>query len=197
MDVRLGTPVGRGVIAATVLGSGIAFLDSTVVNVALPAIARDLDTDTAALQWTVDAYLVTLTALLLFGGAVGDLYGRRKTFLGGLAAFTVASVVCATAPSATLLAIGRAAQGIGGAFLVPGSLAIIRAVFASEQLSRAIGAWSGLAGVSSAIGPFVGGWLIDAASWRFVFLINVPLAILAAVVTTKYVPETKAPVAVP
>src|SRR5262245_54806968 len=197
MDVRLGTPVGRGVIAATVLGSGIAFLDSTVVNVALPAIARDLDTDTAALQWTVDAYLVTLTALLLFGGAVGDLYGRRKTFVGGLIAFTIASIACSAAPTSGVLAVSRAVQGVGAAFLVPGSLAIIGAVFVQEQRSRAIGAWSGLAGVASAIGPFVGGWLVDAVSWRLVFFINVPLAIVAFVVTTKYVPETKAPVAVP
>jgi EmrB/QacA subfamily drug resistance transporter len=197
VEARLGTAVGRGIIAATVLGSGIAFLDATVVNVALPAIARDFDTDTAALQWTVDAYLVTLTALLLLGGSVGDLYGRRRTFIGGLIAFTIASVACAAAPSAGVLAIGRAAQGIGGAFLVPGSLAIIGASFVDEQRSRAIGAWSGLAGVSSAIGPFIGGWLIDAVSWRFVFVINVPLAIIAVVVTLRYVPESKAPVAVP
>ena len=144
----MGTPVGRGILAATVLGSGIAFLDSTVVNVALPAIAEDLDTDTAALQWTVDAYLVTLTALLLLGGAVGDRYGRRKTFIAGLIAFTVASVACAAAPTSGVLAIGRAVQGVGGAFLVPGSLAIIGATFAEDQRSRAIGAWSGLAGVS-------------------------------------------------
>jgi EmrB/QacA subfamily drug resistance transporter len=189
--------MGRGIIAATVLGSGIAFLDSTVVNVALPAIARDLHTDTAALQWTVDAYLVTLTALLLLGGSIGDRYGRKRTFIAGLIAFTIASVGCAAAPTSGVLVVARAVQGIGGAFLVPGSLAIIGATFASDQRSRAIGAWSGLAGVASAIGPFVGGWLVDAVSWRLVFIINVPLAAIALVVTLKYVPETKAPVAVP
>src|SRR5262249_48435900 len=189
--------MGGGIIAAAVLGSGIAFHDSTVVNVALPAIARDLNTDTAALQWTVDAYLVTLTALLLLGGSIGDRYGRKRTFIAGLIAFTIASVGCAAAPTAGVLAAARAVQGIGGAFLVPGSLAIIGATFASDQRSRAIGAWSGLAGVASAIGPFVGGWLVDAGSWRLVFVINVPLAAVAVVVTLKYVPETKAPVAVP
>jgi EmrB/QacA subfamily drug resistance transporter len=194
VDVRFGTPVARGIIAATVLGSGIAFLDSTVVNVALPSIAKDFNSDIASLQWTVDAYLVTLTALLLFGGSVGDLYGRRKTFIGGLIGFTIASVACAAAPNVATLAIGRALQGIGGAFLVPGSLAIIGATFATEDRSRAIGAWSGLAGVSSALGPFVGGYLVDAVSWRLVFVINVPLAILSVVVTMKYVPETRAPV---
>jgi EmrB/QacA subfamily drug resistance transporter len=197
MEVRFGTPVARGVIAATVLGSGIAFLDSTVVNVALPAIAEDFDSNVSALQWTVDAYLVTLTALLLFGGAVGDLYGRRKTFIAGLIGFTLASVACAAAPNVAVLAVGRALQGVGGAFLVPGSLAIIGATFAPDERSRAIGTWSGLGGVASALGPFVGGYLVDSVSWRFVFFINVPLAIVALWVTSKYVPETRAPVHVP
>jgi EmrB/QacA subfamily drug resistance transporter len=149
------------------------------------------------LQWTIDAYLVTLTALLLFGGAVGDRYGRRRTFLGGLIAFTIASVACTAAPNVGVLAVGRAVQGIGGAFLVPGSLAIIGASFTSAQRSRAIGMWSGLSGVASAIGPFVGGWLVDAVSWRFVFLINVPIAVVAFVVTMRWVPESHAPVQVP
>jgi EmrB/QacA subfamily drug resistance transporter len=197
MEVRFGTPVARGVIAATVLGSGIAFLDSTVVNVALPAIAEDFDSNVSSLQWTVDAYLVTLTALLLFGGSVGDIYGRRKTFIGGLIGFTLASVACAAAPNVAVLAVGRALQGVGGAFLVPGSLAIIGATFAPDQRSRAIGTWSGLGGVASALGPFVGGYLVDSVSWRFVFFINVPLAIVALWVTTKYVPETRSPVHVP
>ncbi len=197
MDVRFGTAAGRGVIAATVLGSGIAFLDGTVVNVALPAIAEDLDTDIAALQWTIDAYLVTLTALLLLGGSIGDRYGRKRVYIAGLIAFTLASIACAVAPTVVVLAVSRAVQGVGAAFLVPGSLAIIGATFATEDRSRAIGAWSGLSGVASALGPFVGGWLVDAASWRFVFLINVPLAAVAVLITAKYVPETRAPVHAP
>jgi EmrB/QacA subfamily drug resistance transporter len=190
--IRFGTPVARWVIAATVLGSGIAFLDGTVVNVALPAIAKDLDTDIAGLQWVVDAYLVTLTSLLLLGGALGDHYGHRRVFTIGLGAFTVASVICAAAPNAALLALARALQGAGGALLVPGSLAIIGATFVTSDRGRAIGAWSGMAGVASAIGPFLGGWLIDTASWRWVFLINVPLALVAIVITLRHVPETKA-----
>ena len=189
--VRFGTSTARYVIAATVLGSGIAFLDSTVVNVALPAIAEDLDTDVNGLQWTIDAYLVTLTALLLFGGSIGDRYGRKRVFIWGLIAFTVASVFCAVAPNATALAIARAGQGVGAAFLVPGSLAIISATFVPEERGRAIGAWSGLSGISTAIGPFLGGWLIDAVSWRWVFLINIPLAAVAVAITIKHVPETR------
>ena len=189
--VRFGTSTARYVLAATVLGSGIAFLDSTVVNVALPAIAEDLDTDVSGLQWTIDAYLVTLTALLLFGGSIGDRYGRKRVFVWGLIAFTVASVFCALSPNATALAVARAGQGVGAAFLVPGSLAIISATFAPEDRGRAIGAWSGLSGVSTALGPFLGGWLIDAVSWRWVFLINLPLAAVAVAITLKHVPETR------
>ena len=191
-DIRFGTPAARWVIAATVLGSGIAFLDGTIVNVALPAIGRDLKTDVAGLQWTVDAYLVLLTALLLFGGALGDRYGRRRIFVTGLVSFTVASVACALAPNATVLAFARAVQGAAGALLVPGSLAIIGSAFHDADRGRAIGAWSGLAGVSSAVGPFVGGWLIDTFSWRWVFFVNVPLAIAAVAITVRHVPESRA-----
>jgi EmrB/QacA subfamily drug resistance transporter len=190
MSVRLHSAQGRWIIAATVLGSGIAFLDGTVVNVALRAIAEDFDTNTHALQWTIDAYLVTLTALLLLGGSVGDLFGRKRVYLVGLVAFTAASVACAFAPSSVWLSVARAAQGIGGAFLVPGSLAIIAASF-DEDRSRAIGAWSGLTGVASALGPFLGGWLVDAVSWRLVFLINVPLAAVTIWVTVRHVPESR------
>ncbi|MGH9178370.1 MAG: MFS transporter [Acidimicrobiales bacterium] len=190
--VRYGTPQGRWVLAATVLGSGVAFLDGTVVNVALPAIAGDLDTTMSGLQWTLDAYLVTLTALLLLGGSLGDRFGRRRLFVAGLAWFTAASLLCGVAPSPGLLVAARAAQGVGGALLVPGSLSIISATFATEDRGRAIGAWSGLAGVASALGPFVGGWLIDAASWRLVFLLNVPLAAVAAWIALRHVPETRA-----
>ncbi len=191
-EIRFGSPAARWVIAATVLGSGIAFLDGTIVNVALPAIGRDLKTDVAGLQWTVDAYLVMLTALLLFGGALGDRFGRRRMFVAGLVSFTVASVACAVAPDATLLAIARAVQGAAGALLVPGSLAIIGSTFHDADRGRAIGAWSGLAGVASAVGPFLGGWLIDTFSWRWVFLINVPLAIAAVTITLRHVPESRA-----
>lgn len=189
--LRFGTPSARWVIAATVLGSGVAFLDGTVVNVALPAIGRDLHTDVAGLQWTLDAYLVTLTALLLFGGALGDRLGRKRVFIGGLVAFTAASIGCAAAPNALVLSLARAVQGAGGAFLVPGSLAIIAATFAESDRARAIGAWSGLAAISGALGPFLGGWLVDAASWRWVFLVNVPITAVTIAITVRHVPETR------
>jgi EmrB/QacA subfamily drug resistance transporter len=177
-------------MVATVLGSGIAFLDSTVVNVALPAIARTLHTGVAGLQWTLDAYLVTLTALILLGGSLGDLYGRRRVFIAGLAGFGALSALCAAAPTIGVLIAARAAQGVAGALLVPSSLSIISATFAEDHRSRAVGAWSGLAGVASAVGPFAGGWLVDAGSWRLVFLINVPIT-AAAVVAARHVPETR------
>ena len=188
--LRTGTAAGRWVIAATVLGSGIAFLDGSVVNVALPTIGRDLDTDLAGLQWILDGYLVTLTGLLLLGGSLGDRYGRRRMFVIGLVAFTVASVLCALAPTATWLTLARALQGAGGALLVPGSLAIISASFHPDDRGRAVGAWSALAGVASAVGPFVGGWLVQAWSWRLIFLINVPIAAVAVAITLRHVPES-------
>jgi EmrB/QacA subfamily drug resistance transporter len=188
----MGTVAARWVIAATVLGSGVAFLDGTIVNVALPAIAEDLDASLGDLQWVLDSYLVTLTALLLLGGALGDRYGRRRVFLIGLGAFTAASIVCGAAPTVEVLIVARAAQGIGAAMLIPGSLAILSAVFHPDDRARAVGAWSGLSGVASAIGPFVGGWLIDAVSWRVAFFVNVPSAI-AVVVAARHVPETSDP----
>jgi EmrB/QacA subfamily drug resistance transporter len=190
--IRFGTTQGRWVIAATVLGSGVVFLDGTVVNVALPSIASDLHTDLAGLQWVLDAYLVTLTAFLLLGGSLGDRLGRKRVFLAGLVAFTAASVICALAPNATTLSLARALQGVGGAFLVPGSLAILAASFDEADRGRAVGSWSGLAGVASAIGPFLGGWLIDAWSWRLVFLINLPLAAVTFFITVRHVPESHA-----
>ncbi len=190
-SVRYGSTAGRWVLAATVLGSGIAFLDGTVVNVALPAIAEDLDAELSGLQWTLDAYLVTLSALLLLGGSLGDLYGRRRMFVLGLIAFSVASVLCGAAPTIELLIGARALQGAGAALLVPGSLAIISASFHPDDRGRAVGAWSGLAGVSTAIGPFLGGWLIDTVSWRLIFLINLPLAVVAVLVATRHVPESR------
>ena len=168
----------------------MVFLDSTVVNVALPAIERDLDTDLAGLQWVVTGYLLTLGALLLLGGALGDLRGRRRVFLAGLAVFTTSSILCAAAPTLPVLIAARVLQGVGGAMLVPQSLAIVTAAFRKEDRGAAIGAWSGLSGLSTAIGPFIGGFLVDAVSWRWAFLLNVPLAAVTWVLA-KSVPETR------
>lgn len=168
----------------------MVFLDGTVVNIALPTIDRELGGGTAGLQWTIDAYLVTLTAFLLLGGTLGDRYGRRRLFRIGLVAFTVASVVCGAAPTMGLLIVARAVQGVGGALLVPGSLAIVTTSFDPDDRAWAVGAWSGMAGVTTAVAPFLGGWLIDAVSWRAVFFINVPLA-LAALALTPRLPESR------
>lgn len=187
----MGTAAARWVLLATVLGSGIAFLDGTVVNVALPAIADDLDAGLGDLQWVLDAYLVTLSALVLLGGSLGDRLGRKRVFLAGLGAFSVASAACGLAPNVAVLIGARAAQGVGAALLVPGSLAIIAASFHPDDRARAVGAWSGLGGIAIALGPFAGGWLIDSVSWRLAFFINLPLA-AAVVFAARHVPETKA-----
>jgi EmrB/QacA subfamily drug resistance transporter len=180
-------------LAATVLGSGIAFLDSTVVNVALPHIGEDLETGVAGLQWVLNGYLVALSALILLGGSLGDLFGRKRVFQLGVVVFAVASVACALAPNAGMLVVARVAQGVGGALLTPASLAILEASFRPADRARAIGAWSGLSGVAAAVGPFVGGWLVDAASWRWIFLINLPLAALVLGVAARHVPESSDP----
>ncbi|MEU6130234.1 MFS transporter [Saccharopolyspora sp. NPDC047091] len=189
--IPLASRTGRWIIAGTILGSGVAFLDGSVVNVALPAIGRDTGGGFAVLQWVLDAYLLTLSALLLLGGALGDRYGRRRVFQVGLVVFTLASLGCGLAPTGELLIVARLVQGVGGALLVPGSLALINSTIRSEDRGRAVGTWAGLTGVSSALGPFVGGWLVDAASWRWVFFINVPLAAVALHVTARHVPETR------
>jgi EmrB/QacA subfamily drug resistance transporter len=189
--VALASSSGRWLIVATVLGSGIAFLDGSVVNVALPAIGRSVGGGFAVLQWVLDGYLLTLSALLLLGGALGDRYGRRRLFIIGLIVFTVASLGCGLAPSAATLVVARMVQGVGGALLVPGSLALIDAQIRTEDRGRAIGTWAGLTGVASAVGPFVGGLLVDALSWRLVFFINVPLAAVAVPVTLRYVRESR------
>ena len=189
--LRFGSARGRWVLAASILGSGLAGIDATVVNVALPAIGRDFHTDFASLQWTITAYTLTLASLILLGGALGDRYGRRRVFVIGVVWFAVASMLCGLAPTASLLIAARALQGVGGALLTPGSLAMIQATFAPQDRARAIGAWSGLGGVATAVGPFVGGWLIQVASWRWVFLINAPLAVVVVLVARRHVPETR------
>ena len=191
MSVRLRSARGRGVLVATVLGSGVAFLDSTVVNVALPVLGRELHAGIAGLQWTMDAYLLTLTALLLLGGSLGDALGRRKMFVAGLAWFALASAACGLAPSIGALAAARAVQGAGAALLVPGSLAVLRSSFAEEEQGRAVGAWAGLSGVTAAVGPLVGGWLITAWSWRVIFFLNLPLAAAAAWAALRCIPESR------
>jgi EmrB/QacA subfamily drug resistance transporter len=192
--VRIGTPAARWVLLATVLGSSLAMLDATVVNVALPALGRDLDADFGGLQWVVNAYTLTLASFILLGGALGDRYGRRRVFLIGVAWFALASALCGLAPSVELLAVGRALQGIGGALLTPGSLAIIAAAFDPADRSRAIGVWSALGGVAGAVGPFAGGWLVE-WNWRAVFLVNLPMAAVIVAVTARHVPESRDPAA--
>jgi EmrB/QacA subfamily drug resistance transporter len=186
---------GRWVLTIAVLGSGIAFLDGTVLNVALPAIGRDLDASTSQLQWILNAYLLTLASLILLGGSLGDRIGRRAIFTLGTAWFTLASALCALAPSAEVLIAARLLQGIGGALLTPGSLAMIDASFRRTDRARAIGAWSGLTGVGVALGPLLGGWLVDAVSWRAVFLINLPLGLFVCLAAPRRVPETRDPTA--
>jgi len=190
-EIRLGTAQGRWILAAAVLGSGMVFLDATVINVAVRVIGEDLGASLAELQWVVNAYTLMLAALILLGGSLGDRFGRRRVFVFGVVWFAVASVACALATSPLLLIIARGVQGVGGALLTPGSLAMIQGSFRATDRARAIGLWSGLAGVSTAIGPFVGGWLIEAASWRYVFWINVPFAVAVVLVAVRHVPETK------
>jgi EmrB/QacA subfamily drug resistance transporter len=190
-SIRFGTRAGRWVLFATILGSGMSMLDATVVNIALPSIGRDLHADFAGLQWVVTGYTLTLASFLLLGGALGDRYGRRRVFMIGTAWFAGASVLCATAPSVGWLIAGRMLQGIGGALLAPGSLAIISATFHPDDRGRAVGAWSGLGGITTAIGPFVGGWLVQTASWRWIFLLNIPLAAAVLAVAGRHVPESR------
>ncbi len=191
--IRYNSPAGHWVLGVTVLGSGIAFLEATVVNVALPEIGRDLDADLAGLQWTLNGYLLTLAALILLGGSLGDRYGRRRIFTIGVVWFAAASALCALAPNIEVLVAARVIQGIGGALLTPGSLAIIEATFHRDDRGRAIGAWSALGGVAAAIGPLVGGWLIEAVSWRAIFFINLPLGVFVVWAAARHVPETRDP----
>ena len=194
--IRMGTARGRWVLLTTVLGSGLAMLDATVVNVALPRIGTDLGAGFAGLQWTINAYTLTLAGLILLGGSLGDRFGRRRVFLIGVVWFAAASLVCGLVWNIEALVAARALQGVGGALLTPGSLAIISASFSGPDRAAAVGAWSGLGGVAGAIGPFVGGWLVE-WSWRAVFLINVPFAVVIVAVALRHVPETRDPRAAP
>ncbi|MGI8710598.1 MAG: MFS transporter [Acidimicrobiales bacterium] len=191
--LRFATPAGRWVLVGTVLGSGMAMLDATVVNIALPRLGSDLHADFAGLQWVLNGYTLTLASLILLGGSLGDRFGRRRTFTIGAVWFLGASVLCAASPTIEVLIIARLLQGIGGALLTPGSLAILQSSFHPQDRARAIGAWSGLGGVTTALGPFLGGWLVDAASWRWIFLLNLPLGAVVVYVAVVHLPESKDP----
>jgi MFS family permease len=178
-------------LIATILGSGIVFLDSTVVNLALPSISKDLNASFSDLQWIADGYLLSLSSLLLLGGSLGDILGRKKIYLLGLYGFGILSLLCGVAPNSESLILFRILQGVFGALLVPGSLAIINTNFPLEERGRTIGRWSAWSGATIAIGPLVGGYFIDAANWRWVFFINVPMIIACIFLTKRGVKETK------
>ena len=182
---------GRWVLAATILGSGMTFLDGTAVNVALPALQKDLGATVAQVQWVIEAYALFLSALLLVGGSLGDRYGRRRIFLCGVAGFAVASAACGLAANTTQLIAARALQGIAAALLVPGSLALLSSFFDESRRGKAVGAWSAFSAITAAIGPLLGGWLIDEASWRWVFFLNLPLALAVIVISLRSVPESR------
>ncbi|HMF88480.1 MAG TPA: DHA2 family efflux MFS transporter permease subunit, partial [Gemmatimonadaceae bacterium] len=177
---------------ATILASSMTFIDGTVVNVALPALQAELNATITDVQWVVEAYALFLGALILVGGAMGDQLGRKRVFLFGVVSFTAASILCGVATSARLLIIARAVQGVGAAFLVPGSLAIISATFSDAERGRAIGTWSGFSAITTAIGPVVGGWLIDHVSWRAAFFLNIPLAVIVLVLS-RFIEESRDP----
>jgi EmrB/QacA subfamily drug resistance transporter len=190
-SVALGTAPGRWLVVVTVLASGMAFLDATAVQVALPSIGRELDASLSGLQWTVTGYTLTLASLILLGGSLGDRYGRRRVFVIGVCWFAAASLICGLAQNVGQLVAARALQGVGGALLTPGSLALIQSSFRPEDRARAIGLWSSLAGIAGLIGPFLGGVLVDTVSWRLVFLINVPFAVVIVAVAGRHVPESR------
>jgi EmrB/QacA subfamily drug resistance transporter len=179
------------VLAATVLGSSVGFLDATVVNIALPSIGRDLGASATGLTWTVNGYSLTLAAFVLTAGTAGDRFGRRRVFMIGLAWFGITSLLCALATSTSMLVVLRALQGVGAALVTPGALAIIQSSFRPDDRARAVGAWSGLAGIAGAVGPLLGGWLVDVGSWRWIFLLNVPVVAAVLLITARHVPESR------
>jgi EmrB/QacA subfamily drug resistance transporter len=183
--------VGRWVLVATILGSSMAFIDGTVVNVALPAVQVALHATASDLQWVVESYALLLASLLLLGGSLGDLYGRRKIFVAGVLVFAAGSAWCGFASSIELLILARAFQGVGAALLIPGSLALISSSFPASERGRAIGTWSGFTAITAAIGPVLGGWLVQHGSWRWVFFINLPLAVVVVALTLRYVAESR------
>ncbi len=193
LQLTLASPSGRWVLAAAVLGSAMASLDATVVNVALPAIGRDLQASFEGLQWVITGYTLTLASFILVGGALGDRFGRRRVFTVGTVWFAGASTICALAPSTETLVAARAFQGIGAALLTPGSLAMIQASFTEQGRGKAIGAWSAFGGAATAIGPFLGGYLVQGPGWRWVFLINVPVAAIIVAIAGRHVPESRDP----
>ena len=181
----------RWTLAATILGSSMVFIDGTVVNVALPALQTNLNATVTDVQWVIEAYTLFLAALLLLGGSLGDLFGRKRIYAIGVAVFALASIWCGVAPTIQQLIIARATQGIGGALLVPGSLAIISATFGEEERGQAIGTWSGSTAITTALGPVLGGWLIEHVSWRAVFFLNIPLALIVLALIFLFVPESR------
>src|SRR5580693_3651520 len=185
------TQAGAWILTAAILGTSMAFIDSTVVNVALPALQSSLGATVIDAQWVIESYGLLLGALILVGGSIGDLFGRRRAFLMGVIVFAVASAWCGLAPNIRQLIIARAIQGLGAAFLVPGSLALISASFDKAERDRAIGTWSGATAITTAIGPVLGGWLIQHASWRWAFFLNLPFAVAVIVISLKHVPESR------
>src|SRR5579863_1457445 len=186
-----GAQAAPWILAATILGSSMAFIDSTVVNVALPSLQSDLHATVVGVQWVVESYGLFLAALLLVGGSLGDLFGRRLMYLAGVLIFAAASIACGFASSIEYLVIARSVQGVGAAFLVPGSLSIIGASFDERTRGQAIGTWSGFTSITTAVGPVLGGWLIEHASWRWAFFINIPIAAIVIAISLRHVPESR------
>ena len=184
---------GRWVLAASILGSSMAFIDGTVVSVALPVLQQDLGAKVSSAQWIVEAYALFLSSLVLVGGSLADRFGRRRIFVIGAVVFAAASLACGLAPDARSIIVARAAQGVGAAFLVPSSLAMLGAAFGPQERGRAVGTWSALTSMAGAIGPALGGWLVQAISWRAVFLVNLPIAAAVVWIALRKVPETRNP----